>query len=115
MKLALVTKPALATEDNKELMMSFGQNLLEHIDYTNRYGFMHYKSDKQTFHGTRATGNKKNSQYRIAVPRSSYQSHEKSRQDSAESPAKKRTRQEKLDYALCAGAAGPGPPSSDED
>ena len=40
MKLALVTKPDLETEDNKELMMSFGQNLLEHIDYTSRYALL---------------------------------------------------------------------------
>ena len=114
MKLALVTKPDLETEDNKELMMSFGQNLLEHIDYTSRYGFMYYKSDKQTFLGTRATGNKRNSQYKIAVPRSSDQCHEKSRQESSECPVSKLTRQKKLDYVLRAyGAAGP--PSSDED
>ena len=56
-------------ENDEKLMMSYGQNLLKYVPYTNAYGFMYYKSDIQTLQGTRATGQKSNSKYRIPVPR----------------------------------------------
>ena len=56
-------------ENDEKLMMSYGQNLLKYVPYTNSNGFMYYKSDIQTFQGTRATGRKKNSKYKIPVPR----------------------------------------------
>ena len=39
------------------------------IPYNSAKGFMYYKSDIQTLQGTRATGQKSNSKYRIPVPR----------------------------------------------
>ena len=56
-------------ENDEKLMMSYGQNLLKYVPYTNAYGFMYYKSDIQTLQGTRATGRKSNSKYKIPVPR----------------------------------------------
>ena len=49
--------------------MKIGRNLLEHTKYTSSFGNMFYKTDEQTDQGTRATGNKSNSKYRIPVPR----------------------------------------------
>ena len=54
-------------ENDEKLMMSYGQNLLKYVPYTNAYGFMYYKSD--ILQGTRATGRKSNSKYKIPVPR----------------------------------------------
>jgi len=56
-------------ENDEKLMMSYGHNLLKYFPYTNAFGFMYYKSDIQTLQGTRATGQKSNSKYRIPVPR----------------------------------------------
>ena len=49
--------------------MEIGNNLVEQMKYTSNFGNMFYKTDEQTDQGTRATGNKSNSKYRIAVPR----------------------------------------------
>ena len=56
-------------ENDEKLVMSYGQNLLKYVPYTSANGFMYYKSDIQTLQGTRATGRKSNSKYRILVPR----------------------------------------------
>ncbi len=56
-------------EDEEDTVMSIGQNLLKHTDYRTSWGHMYYKSDWQTQLGTRATGNKSNSKYRIPVPK----------------------------------------------
>lgn len=55
------------TDESK--MLEYGKNLLDHIPYYTKYGFMFYKSDEQTYQGTRATGNRSNSLYRIPVPK----------------------------------------------
>ena len=53
--------------DDKNHLMKVGENLLHHMDYSNNSGFMCYKSDEQTYLGTRSTGNKSNSMYKIPV------------------------------------------------
>ena len=55
--------------NDEKLVMSYGHNLLKYVPYINAYGFMYYKSDMQTLQGTRATGQKSNSKYKIPVPR----------------------------------------------
>lgn len=64
-------------------MLAVGQNLINEIPYTDKFGWIYYKSDLQTFKGTRATGrflipkifeqkilgSKKNHSYRLAVPK----------------------------------------------
>ncbi|CAH1119099.1 unnamed protein product [Phaedon cochleariae] len=53
--------------NDEEAVMAYGKKLLEVVPYTgNRY--MYYKSDEQTYEGTRATGQKKNHLYKISVP-----------------------------------------------
>ena len=49
-------------------ILGVGYNLLSHIAYVNKYGHIAYKSNRQARKGTRATGNNKNSLYRIQVP-----------------------------------------------
>ena len=55
--------------DNEEEVMKIGRHLLQQIEYKNRNGHMYYKSDVQTLQGTRATGSRSNSLYKIPVPR----------------------------------------------
>lgn len=43
-----------ATDEAK--MLTIGQNLIKEFPYTDKSGFIHYKSDQQTLQGTRATG-----------------------------------------------------------
>ena len=63
-KLSWISPP-----EDEEAVMNIGRNLLEHTKYTSSFGNMFYKTDEQTDQGTRATGNKSNSKYRIPVPR----------------------------------------------
>ena len=57
--------------DNKHEMMEIGKKLVDLMDYTHESGAMFYKTNTQfnAILGTRATGNKKHSKYRITVPR----------------------------------------------
>jgi len=56
-----------ASDEGK--MLEYGKNLLKYIPYYNNYGIMAYKSDIQTFGGTRKTGQIKNHLYKIPVPK----------------------------------------------
>ena len=51
--------------DDEEKIISYGYNLLQYINYDQKY--MYYKNDDQTRKGTRATGQRKNSLYKIEV------------------------------------------------
>ncbi len=51
--------------DDEEKMMNYGDNLIQYIKYDQKY--MYYKSADQTRNGTRATGQRKNSLYKIEV------------------------------------------------
>jgi hypothetical protein len=51
--------------DNEEKMMQFGLKLLEAMPLNTSSRWMSYKSNEQTFAGTRATGQTKNYLYRL--------------------------------------------------
>lgn len=53
--------------DDEMNVMEYGKNLLAVFPYKNSYGYMYYKSDQQTMSGTRATGQKQNSLYKLPV------------------------------------------------
>lgn len=52
------------SEDEQRIMM-IGKKLLEEIPYKSYTGFMSFKSDQQTYAGTRATGQVTNHLYKI--------------------------------------------------
>uniref|UniRef100_A0A914D2E3 Uncharacterized protein n=1 Tax=Acrobeloides nanus TaxID=290746 RepID=A0A914D2E3_9BILA len=54
---------------DEEKMLIIGRNLVQEIPYTDKFGWIYYKSDRQTFQGSRKTGNKKNHLYKLPVPR----------------------------------------------
>ena len=57
--------------DNEELIIKYGQCLVETLNYRNNQGHIPYKSDAQSALGTRWTGNKNNSLYIIRFSRAS--------------------------------------------
>lgn len=57
---------------NETLMVEYGKNLLQFIDYKPHFGGnMYYKSNEQTTLGTRATGQKENHLYEIGLQKNS--------------------------------------------
>ena len=50
---------------DKDTVEIYGRNLIELMKYENKTSFMRYKSDEQTRGGTRATGQKINSLYKL--------------------------------------------------
>jgi hypothetical protein len=50
---------------DEQLMKDYGRNLLQHIPYW--ASFMYYKTDAQTYEGTRATGQLRNHLYKLSV------------------------------------------------
>lgn len=50
-------------------LLEIGRNLVKYVPYYNKYGYMYYKSDQQTYGGTRKTGQIINSLYRLSVPK----------------------------------------------
>jgi len=63
--------------EDEENVLSYGANLLRLMRYqpNSSNPYVYYKSDQQTFAGTKATGQKKNHLYRLRVP-SSYENAE---------------------------------------
>lgn len=55
--------------DDKETILQIGRDIAHICHYTDSYGFMYYKTEKQSVIGTSSLGCKKNHKYTIAVPR----------------------------------------------
>jgi Domain of unknown function (DUF1917). len=64
-------------ESNEKLVKGYGKNLIEEMKYKSERGYVYYKSDEQTWNGTKATGQQKNYKYFLKTEKPIIEANEK--------------------------------------